>query len=57
MVGFVCGAEQTRWRVNADWGLQCERVKGGDMIMNRRCVRGVVGDEGAQQVVDGLRAW
>ena len=57
MVGFVCGAEQTRWGVNADWGLQCERVKGGDMIMNRRCVRGVVGDEGAQQVVDGLRAW
>jgi len=50
VVGFVCGAEQTRWRVTEDWGLECERVKGGDMIMNSDEF-----DEGAQQVVDGLR--
>lgn len=46
MVSFVSGAEQTRWKVNEDWGLRCERVKGGDMIMNRRCVPGVVGMRG-----------
>jgi hypothetical protein len=42
--------------VSEDWGLECERVKGGDI--NGRCVQHVVNDEldeeGGLQVVDGL---